>query len=75
MTEINIKIDWDTEVDGEILSSESLKLPTEKIITVDIPKDICETILDTMDVDDIIDQLSDKYGYCVSGFIATAHAI
>lgn len=65
MTKIKITIDWDTECDGETVPPKELNLPTEKIINIDLPPEICDIIIDTIDIDAIIDCLCDKYGYCM----------
>lgn len=74
-TEVNVQITWDTEIDGEIMPAEDLNLPTEKTIMVNLPHNLVESILNTIDTDEIIDKLSDKYGYCIQNFLATAKPI
>lgn len=75
MTEIKLKINWDTECDGEILTPEELNLPTEKRITIPLSAEICQIIADTMDVDAIIDKLSDQYGYCINEFLISVNPV
>lgn len=70
MVNVKIRIDWDTENDGERPDPKDLGLPTEKVIPVDLPEPVVQTILDTMDTDAVIDALSDEYGYCIEGFLA-----
>lgn len=69
MTKIKVTIGWDTECDGEIIPPEELNLPIKKIITVNLPAEICDILIDTIDADSIIDYLSDKYGYCINNFL------
>lgn len=69
MTKIKVLIDWDTECDGEIIPPKELNLPTKKIITINLPAEICDVLINTIDADSIVDYLSDKYGYCVNTFL------
>lgn len=48
-------IQWDTEDNGEFITSEDLDLPTN----VDIPE---------MEEDEVADYLSDEYGWCIKSF-------
>ena len=48
-----VKVEWDLESDGEVLTPEQAGIPT----LVDIPADVAQ--------DDWADWLSDEYGWCV----------
>lgn len=69
MTKIVLNITWDTKVDGEYAMPESLGLPDEISVTLGLSKELCHIIIDTMDVDLVIDKLSEQYGYHINSFI------
>lgn len=71
MSKIIVNISWDTENNGERPSAESLGLPVKIIVTLGISAGVCQIIVDTMDVDAVIDKLSAQYGYCIEGFTIT----
>jgi hypothetical protein len=70
MTKVRVVIDWDTEDDGTIYSPEELELPTEKVVEVDLPKEVVQLIIDALSeseqLNEIVDYLSDKYGWCIN---------
>lgn len=76
LTEVNVKIKWDTS--GEDLTDEEilgLNLPTDITFVLNIPKPIVDAVIDTMDGDEVVNALSDEYGWCIEGFFVTATAL
>lgn len=71
MAKIIFNIKWDTEDDGEVFPASDLGLPEKIVADVALPPSVCEAIINTMDADSIVDQLSDEYGYCIESFIVT----
>ena len=62
MAKVKVKVDWDTEIDGRILTLEEAGLPE----IVEVPDDVVAEDM-TNDNGEIADWLSDNYGWCVNG--------
>lgn len=59
----NIK--WDTEDNGEVIDQDDLQLPEETVI--ENLEDIFDEEIGEVTEEDVVDYLSDTYGYCIFG--------